>query len=66
MCQRLTYDQEDLEKELDKFGEQGWELTTSSELRSITSHTPNVTVFVFKRPKGATPHDAFAGCDTGM
>jgi len=55
MVQRIVCDDPKLEKGFDKLGEDGWELTTSTEMPVSFSSSTKVVIFFFKRPKRAIP-----------
>lgn len=51
LCQRLTYDQPDLEKHLDEFGEKGWELVGIANVQVGFSASKRAHILFFKRER---------------
>lgn len=51
LIERIIFDQPDLEKGLDKQGDDGWELVGTGKTLVSTSTTREVLLLFFKRPK---------------
>jgi len=49
MCQRIRYDQPDLEQGLDDLGKKGWELVGTGKIRCALNATDETLVLFFKR-----------------